>query len=146
MRLNSHAAPRQVSSRGNGQRLRAKHQPQRAGKFLAPSQLPSAAAGLRHSRAPSRLELQHGLDAADANGRMPGVLADVHFPMPAALTFLAVGFGNIPKGFSHSAQGCDAGTTLGLRRRMFSTPTGLYHRVWKLIQPRWGSFNFWRLT
>jgi hypothetical protein len=39
-----------------------------------------------------RLKFQHGFGAAGANGRMLGVLADVRFPMPAALAFLAVGF------------------------------------------------------
>ena len=43
---------------------------------------------------PSNLELQDRLDAARANGRMRGVLADVRFPVPAALAFLAVGFGD----------------------------------------------------
>ena len=46
----------------------------------------------------SRLELQHRLDAAGANGRMRGVLAEVHFPMPAALAFLAVGMNNPSQG------------------------------------------------
>ena len=38
-----------------------------------------------------RLDLFHRFDAAAANGRMFGVPADVRFPMPAALAFLAVG-------------------------------------------------------
>ena len=38
---------------------------------------------LRHEHTRSRLELQDRLDAAAANCWMRGVLADVHFPMPA---------------------------------------------------------------
>jgi hypothetical protein len=38
-----------------------------------------------------RIELFHRLNATSANGRMPGVLANVRFPMPAVLAFLAVG-------------------------------------------------------
>ena len=39
-------------------------------------------------------ELFHRLDAAAANRRMLGIRADVRFPMPAALAFLAVGLCN----------------------------------------------------
>ena len=42
----------------------------------------------------SRLELFHRLDAPAANRRILGILADVHFPMPTTLAFLAVSFGN----------------------------------------------------
>jgi hypothetical protein len=42
--------------------------------------------------------LLHRLDAAAANGRVLGVLADVGFPMPTPLAFLAVGFGNNASG------------------------------------------------
>ena len=42
----------------------------------------------------SRSDLFHRFDTAAANGRMLGVLANVRFPMPAALTFLAVGANN----------------------------------------------------
>ncbi len=41
-----------------------------------------------------RLKFQHGFGATRANGRMLGILADIRFPMPAALAFLAVGFEN----------------------------------------------------
>ena len=60
--------------------------------------------------ATSRLELFHRLNAAAANGRMRGVLADVRFPMPAALTFLAAGFFN-------SSQWRDNGTHAGCSSR-----------------------------
>jgi len=41
-----------------------------------------------------RLEFQHGFGATGTNGRMLGVFANVSFPMPAALAFLAVGMQN----------------------------------------------------
>src|ERR1035437_115051 len=47
----------------------------------------------------SCLELQHRLDAATANGRMVGVLADVCNTMPAAFTFLE-------RSTSYIANGC----------------------------------------
>ena len=51
--------------------------------------------GQRETATRSSLELQDGLDATRAECGMRGVLAEVGFPMPAALTFLAVGFGNL---------------------------------------------------
>jgi hypothetical protein len=42
--------------------------------------------------ASSNFGLHHRFNAAAANGRMLGVLADVCFPMPAAFAFLAVRF------------------------------------------------------
>ena len=40
------------------------------------------------------LELQHCLDATTTNRRVLGILADIRFPMPTALAFLAIGMDN----------------------------------------------------
>ena len=45
----------------------------------------------RRTSAQLRLEFFDGGNAAGANGRMLGIRADVGFPMPAALAFLAIG-------------------------------------------------------
>jgi hypothetical protein len=55
----------------------------------APGWYEVAPLALRHGGC-LRFELFHCFDAAGANGRMLGVLADVGFPVPAAVAFLAV--------------------------------------------------------
>src|SRR6202789_2735593 len=70
------------------------HRPFRTASFLPRYQtlrvwlISGCAFGTSHMRL--RLELFHGLDATPANRRVFGILADVHFPMPAALAFLPI--------------------------------------------------------
>ena len=72
--------------------VRRFHRPFRTDFILPPHQplrgwlISGCAFGTNPTRL--RLELFHRFDAAAANGRMRGVLADVRFPMPAALAFL----------------------------------------------------------
>ena len=67
------------------------HRPFRTAAFLPRYQtlrvwlISGCAFGTSHVRL--RLELFHGLDATPANRRVFGILADVHFPVPAALAF-----------------------------------------------------------
>ena len=66
-----------------------------------------------------------------------------------ALAPLWVWQGNIPKGLCHSAQRCpDAGgATLGIESQNKSNPNGVSSTARRdMMQPRWGSENFWTLT
>ena len=47
-------------------------------------------------------------------------------------------FGIIPKGFCHSAQGCEQRATLGKPLKMFSTPTGVVAGEMRAVRNRNG--------
>ena len=57
--------------------------------------------------------------------------------------------GNIPKGLCHSAQRChdEGGATLGIESQNKSNPNGVSSTARRdMMQPRWGSENFWTWT